>query len=79
VARLKHSAAVAMTGVRKYRRIVEACAKLRCGSALIDGEVVVQNEDGVSDFVALRAAIDREPHRPSTCCFSMARTGAESG
>jgi bifunctional non-homologous end joining protein LigD len=47
----------------KYQRIVEACAKLSCGSALIDGEVVVQNEDGVSDFAALRAAIDREPHR----------------
>jgi DNA ligase D-like protein (predicted ligase) len=47
----------------KYQHIVDACARLSCGSALIDGEVVVQNEDGVSDFANLRAAIDREPHR----------------
>jgi DNA ligase D-like protein (predicted ligase) len=47
----------------KYQRVIDACRKLRCRSALIDGEVVVQDEDGVSDFAALRAAIEREPHR----------------
>jgi DNA ligase D-like protein (predicted ligase) len=47
----------------KYQRVIGACRKLRCRSALIDGEVVVQDEDGVSDFAALRAAIEREPHR----------------
>jgi ATP-dependent DNA ligase len=41
---------------------VEACTKLSCGSALIDGEVIVQDKNGISDFAALRAAINREPH-----------------
>jgi bifunctional non-homologous end joining protein LigD len=55
----------------KYQRIVEACAKLTCGSVLIDGEVIVQNEKGVSDFAALRAAIEREPHRLVFLAFDL--------
>jgi bifunctional non-homologous end joining protein LigD len=47
----------------KYQRVIQASRKLRCRSALIDGEIIVQDENGVSDFAALRAAIDREPHR----------------
>jgi ATP-dependent DNA ligase len=47
----------------KYQRVIEACRKLRCRSALIDGEIIVQDEKGVSDFAALRAAIEWEPHR----------------
>jgi bifunctional non-homologous end joining protein LigD len=46
-----------------YRRVVEACAKLGCKAALIDGEVVVQDEQGISDFEALRSAIHKAPHR----------------
>jgi hypothetical protein len=34
----------------KYQRIIEACTKLSCGSALIDGEVIVQNDKGMSDL-----------------------------
>jgi bifunctional non-homologous end joining protein LigD len=62
-ARPRPSAAGGHDWTHKYQRIIDTCAKLSCGSALIDGEVVVQNEDGVSNFAALRAAIDREPHR----------------
>jgi bifunctional non-homologous end joining protein LigD len=47
----------------KYGRVVEACRKLHCRSALINGEIIIQDENGISDFAALRAAIDREPHR----------------
>ena len=47
----------------KYAPIVTACAKLRCQSALIDGEMVVENEHGVSDFAALRSAIANNPSR----------------
>jgi bifunctional non-homologous end joining protein LigD len=47
----------------KYSRVIQACRKLRCRSALIDGEIIVQDAKGVSDFAALRAAIDRAPHR----------------
>jgi bifunctional non-homologous end joining protein LigD len=34
----------------RYPPIVNAAAKLDCRSAIIDGEVIVQNEDGGSDF-----------------------------
>jgi bifunctional non-homologous end joining protein LigD len=34
----------------KYARVIEACRKLRCRSALIDGEIIVQDGKGVSDF-----------------------------
>jgi bifunctional non-homologous end joining protein LigD len=41
--------------------------KCSCASALpiaiLDGEVIVQDEKGISDFGALRSAIEDEPHR----------------
>src|SRR5690242_1663911 len=46
-----------------YCRVVDACGKLGCKAALIDGEVVVQDEQGISDFEALRPAIHKAPHR----------------
>jgi bifunctional non-homologous end joining protein LigD len=46
-----------------YRRVVEAAAKLSCHAALIDGEIIVQDENGISDFDALRSAIHKAPHR----------------
>jgi ATP-dependent DNA ligase len=48
----------------KYARIVAACSALPCRSAILDGEVIVQNnKTGISDYWALRSAIDRQPHR----------------
>jgi ATP-dependent DNA ligase len=44
-------------------RVVDACAKLPCKAAVIDGEVIVQDENGISDFDALRSAIHKAPHR----------------
>nr|WP_075218160.1 non-homologous end-joining DNA ligase [Mongoliimonas terrestris] len=41
----------------RYPRIVDAAAALSCGSAVIDGEAIVQTERGVSDFKALRSAL----------------------
>ncbi len=55
----------------KYQRVIEACRKLRCRSALIDGEIIVQDKNGVSDFAALRAAIEREPHRLVMFAFDL--------
>jgi bifunctional non-homologous end joining protein LigD len=46
-----------------YRRVVDACAKLPCHAALIDGEIIVQDENGISDFDALRSAVHKAPHR----------------
>jgi ATP-dependent DNA ligase len=41
----------------RYPGIVRAAARLPCKSAIIDGEAVVQDENGVSNFEALGSAI----------------------
>jgi bifunctional non-homologous end joining protein LigD len=46
-----------------YRRVVDACARLPCRDAFLDGEIIVQDENGKSDFEALRSAIYKAPHR----------------
>jgi bifunctional non-homologous end joining protein LigD len=46
-----------------YRRVVEAAGNLSCQAAIIDGEIIVQDESGLSDFDALRSAIHKAPHR----------------
>jgi bifunctional non-homologous end joining protein LigD len=51
--------------------VIQACRKLRCRSALIDGEIIVQDEKGVSDFGALRAAVEWEPHRLVMFAFDL--------
>jgi ATP-dependent DNA ligase len=43
--------------------VVESCGKLACKNAVIDGELVVQDEHGLTDFNALRTAIYTAPHR----------------
>jgi bifunctional non-homologous end joining protein LigD len=48
---------------RRYGRIVQACSNLNCRSAILDGEVIVQDEHGASDFAALLQALQHEPHR----------------
>jgi DNA ligase D-like protein (predicted ligase) len=55
----------------KYASVIEACRKLPCRSALIDGEMIVQDRNGVSDFAALRAAIDGAPHRLVLFAFDL--------
>jgi bifunctional non-homologous end joining protein LigD len=55
----------------KYGRVIEACRKLKSRSALIDGEIVVQDKNGLSDFAALRAAIDGAPHRLVMFAFDL--------
>jgi bifunctional non-homologous end joining protein LigD len=41
----------------RYRNIVGAAAALPCRAAILDGEVVVQDKRGASDFEALRGAL----------------------
>jgi hypothetical protein len=43
----------------EHGRVISACHKLRCRSALIDGEIIVQDENGVSDYAASRIRIIR--------------------
>jgi bifunctional non-homologous end joining protein LigD len=46
----------------RYPSIVRAAANLRCKSAIIDGEAIVQDGNGVSDFEALSSAMQWRPH-----------------
>ena len=46
----------------RYPSIVRAAANLRCQSAIIDGEAIVQGGNGVSDFEALPSAMRWRPH-----------------
>src|SRR6185437_6936608 len=46
----------------RYPGIVRAAAILGCNSAIIDGEAVVQGENGASNFEALGSAIRRQAH-----------------
>src|SRR5262249_22205887 len=41
----------------RYLRIIAEARKLPCRSAILDGEVIVQDSRGVSDFEALQAAL----------------------
>ncbi|MBZ9709824.1 ATP-dependent DNA ligase [Mesorhizobium sp. ESP7-2] len=46
----------------KYRDLAKAAASLDVDSAIIDGEIIVLNEAGLSDFGALRKAITSRQH-----------------
>lgn len=47
---------------RKYPAAVRAAGELRCSSAILDGEMIIQDEQGRSDFGGFRAAIDQRPN-----------------
>jgi DNA ligase D-like protein (predicted ligase) len=51
-----------MDWTAKYPNLVETAKGLRVDSAIIDGEIIVPNEAGLSDFAALRKAIARRQH-----------------
>jgi bifunctional non-homologous end joining protein LigD len=55
----------------RYTHVTKAAAKLDCRSAIIDGEIVVQNGHGVSDFEALKSAIRWQPQRLIFCAFDL--------
>ena len=46
----------------RYPSIVRSAVNLRCQSAIIDGEAIVQNGNGASDFEALSSAMRWQPH-----------------
>nr|WP_246352614.1 RNA ligase family protein [Sphingomonas xinjiangensis] len=46
---------------KDYRLIVEAASGLSCRRAIIDGEIVLQDQHGRCDFTGLRSAITRAP------------------
>jgi bifunctional non-homologous end joining protein LigD len=55
----------------KYARVTEACHNLNCQTALIDGEMIVQDRNGVANFAALRGALDGASHRLVLFAFDL--------
>ena len=62
----------------KYPGICAAAAKLRCRSALLDGEVAIQDEHGRTDFEGLARAIAFAPHRLIFFAFDLLHLDGES-
>jgi bifunctional non-homologous end joining protein LigD len=60
-----------------YRGIVSAVASLDCRSAILDGEVIVQDGLGISDLEALRSAIKWAPHRLLFYAFDLLHLNGE--
>lgn len=62
----------------RYAPLVGAALRLRCKSASIDGEMIVQDEHARSDFAGLRSAIEREPHRLVFMAFDLIELDGEN-
>jgi ATP-dependent DNA ligase len=55
----------------KYPRVAEEAAKLACGNAVLDGEVLVQDAEGRSDLEALYLAMTDDPRRVVFFAFDL--------
>ncbi|MGX8010110.1 ATP-dependent DNA ligase [Mesorhizobium sp. ORM8.1] len=55
----------------KYSDLAKAAGELGVENAIIDGEVIVTNEAGLSDFKALRSAITRRQHELYFVAFDL--------
>jgi bifunctional non-homologous end joining protein LigD len=55
----------------RYPSFARAAANLKCQSAIIDGEAIVQNADGASDFEALASAMKQRPHNIILYAFDL--------
>ncbi|TGQ66048.1 ATP-dependent DNA ligase [Mesorhizobium sp. M00.F.Ca.ET.186.01.1.1] len=55
----------------KYRDLVAEAAHLGADSAIVDGEIIVLNDAGLSDFGALRKAITRRQHELYFVAFDL--------
>lgn len=61
----------------KYAPVVTAAGKLRCRSAIIDGEIIIQDDEGRSDFGGLRSAIHGTPERLVYYAFDLLHLDGE--
>jgi bifunctional non-homologous end joining protein LigD len=55
----------------RYPGVVRAASSLCCRSAIIDGEAIVQDDNGASDFHALPAAIQSRSNSVILCAFDL--------
>ena len=61
----------------RYRPVLAAAQELGCSSAIIDGELIVQDEQGRSDFQAFQHAMRHEPHRLVFMAFDLLHLNGE--
>ena len=55
----------------RYPAIVRAAANLRCKTAILDGEAIVQDRNGASDFDSLRSAMRWRSHEITLYAFDL--------
>src|SRR5215210_2357874 len=55
----------------RYTPILDAAIELGCASAIVDGEMIVQDEEGRSDFHAFQNAMRHEPERLVFMAFDL--------
>ena len=55
----------------RYRPVLRAAGKLDCSSAVLDGEMIVQDEQGRSDFHSFKSAMLRRPERLVFMAFDL--------
>lgn len=55
----------------RYHPLVAAAASLPCRSSILDGEVIVQDEQGRSDFAAIRSTIAERPEELVFMAFDL--------
>jgi ATP-dependent DNA ligase len=61
----------------KYGPIVEDARALECRSAILDGEIAVQDDHGVTDYPALLRSIASAPHRLVFFAFDLLHLDGE--
>jgi bifunctional non-homologous end joining protein LigD len=61
----------------RYPSLVRAAMKLNCRSAILDGEAVVQDGNGASDFEALGSALRQQPHSIILYAFDLLHLDAK--
>jgi bifunctional non-homologous end joining protein LigD len=61
----------------RYRGVLRAAGELKCDSAILDGEMIVQDEQGRSDFAAFKHALRWEPHRLMLMGFDLLHLDGE--
>ena len=61
----------------RYPSLVRAAMKLNCRSAILDGEAVVQDGDGASNFEALGSALRQQPHSIILYAFDLLHLDGE--
>ena len=62
---------------RQFAPIVAEAKRLGCSSALIDGEIIVQDEQGRSDFGSLKGAMAGQQHRLIFYAFDLLHLDGE--